>query len=539
MPTVPIYNGPQVQRQALQPVFQQNVDTTKSTRALAAGLNDVAEVADQIDLRDSQAKAYAAESQITTEWLKWDKDARSHYVGERVDGYAPAAEAWWKSAADTYGKDLTPRAKALASRGLVAKQTSALNSVLAFTGAEKNRHADEVANANISSTIQFGITTGDVAGAAEQVREMTAQIGGRKGWTTEQLQAATTQQLGQLHSAQIGKLASTDPAAAQTYYDEAKARNEIPFAAQAKIEEVLKAEGDNQFATTFAAKNAALPLDEQLKAAGEITDPKRREKSLMQIKNNYAMVKEAQRAQEEKFADQAWQLVGRGARVPEAVLAGMDGKERVQLQEHLRAKADRGPVAPKTNPADHARLIDMMLNDPEAFKKERLAAAKLSSTDLEQFAAKQQALRAGGGKQDSMLTDEARVSNALISAGIDAKKNPEAATAVRVEVDRRVRAASADKGDKPLTPDEKQKVVDSVLVDKVFVDEWGRDPEKPVALLKDGEIGKAYVNVGGKPVKVSTVPSTDRAQIIAALRKRGLPVTEQAIVETYLRKNAK
>ena len=55
MPRVPLYDGPQVQEQATRGGYQENIDVTKGARALAAGLSDVAQVADTIDYRDSQA----------------------------------------------------------------------------------------------------------------------------------------------------------------------------------------------------------------------------------------------------------------------------------------------------------------------------------------------------------------------------------------------------------------------------------------------------------------------------------------------------
>lgn len=535
MPQIPTYDGPQVREQALQPAFQQQqVDGGRNARAIAAGLGNLAEAVDQIDLRDAQAKAFDAEAKITADWLQWDKQARANFRGEKVDGYAPAAQEWWKNAADQYGKDLDPRARSLASRSLTAKQTSALGSVLQFSAAEKERHADEVANANIANTIQFGITTGDVAGAAQQLREMTAQIGARKGWTTEQLAVEQTNQLGKLHLSQIARLAETNANAAQTYYDEAKARGEIPYTAQQRVEEVIKGEADNQFATQFAAQNATLPLAEQLAKAGEITDPKRREKTLLQVRNSYVLVKEAQRAQEQQFSDQAWQLVGQGKRVPEAVLAGMDGRERVQLQEHLRARAER-LAAGKPIKTDMPTYIDL---------REKLAAGekvnlrsyteKIAPAQMEQLLDIQTAVSKGGAKQDAMLTDEARLNNALVGLGIDKKRQPEQAAAFALEIDRRVRAESAAKGGKDLTPDEKQRVIDSTMMDKVFVDEWGRDPQLPLALVKPDALGNAYVNVQGQPIKLNSIPATDRMQIISALRKRNLPVTEQSIAELYM-----
>jgi hypothetical protein len=153
---------------------------------------------------------------------------------------------------------------------------------------------------------------------------------------------------------------------------------------------------------------------------------------------------------------------------------------------------------------------------------------------MEQLLDIQGAVGKGGVKQDSMLTDEARINAAIVGLGIDKKKDPESAVMLTNEIDRRVRTASAAKGGKDLTADEKQAIVDRVVMDKVYIDEWGTDPQKPLALVTPEELQKAYVRVNGKNVPVSSVPTMDRRQIIQALQTTGQPVTEQAIVEMYL-----
>ena len=90
------------------------------------------------------------------------------------------------------------------------------------------------------------------------------------------------------------------------------------------------------------------------------------------------------------------------------------------------------------------------------------------------------------------------------------------------------------KGDRPLTPDEKQKIIDSVVMDKVYVDEWGTDPQKPVSMLTPEEMEGAYVKIDGKKVQLRSVPESDRRKIIAALKATGQAVTEQNIVALYL-----
>jgi PIN domain nuclease of toxin-antitoxin system len=531
MATVPVYE-PRVREQALEGGFQRAPDVSAGTRALGQGLMQAAEAVDRIDLRDAQAKAYDAEAKITSEWLKWDGEARQKYRGQNVDGYAPAAEEWWKTAAETYGQALDPRARALASRSLAAKRVQAVNSVGTFVNAEKERFADETYAADVATTIQFGVTSGDVASTAQQIREKAAVLGARKGWTTEQVQAEQLKNLSNMHLAQITKLAELDANAAQKYYDANKA--EVNFAQQARVEQVLKGEADNQFAMQKAAEWAGKPLAEQLAEAAKIADPQRREKTLTQIRNNQALVRQAEQERENAAADQAWQLFAKGQKIPEAVLAQMAGRERAQLQESQRVRAERAAAGTPVK-TDMLTYIDVREKLARGEKVDlRAYTEKIGKAEMEQLLDIQGALRTGGAKQDTMVTDEGRINNALVGLGIDKKKDPETAVMLTNEIDRRVRAASAAKGGKDLTADEKQAIVDRVVMDKVYVDEWGTDPQKPLALVTPEEMSKAYVRVNGKNVPVSSVPALDRRQIIQALQATGQPVTEQAVVEMYL-----
>lgn len=530
MPVVPTYE-PRVREQALEGGFQRAPDAGRGLMQAGEAMMRVADVADRIDLRDAQAKAFDAEAKITSEWLQWDGQARQKYRGQNVDGYATAAEEWWKKAAETYGKELDPRARALVSKSLAEKRLQAINSVGTFVNAEKERHADETYAADVATTIQFGVTSGEVASTARQIREKAALLGARKGWTTEQVQAEVLKNLSAMHLAYVTKLAGEDPDAAQAYYDANKA--EVNFAHQARVEEIIKGEADNKFATQFAASVANKPLGDQLAEAAKITDPARREKTLIQIRNNYALVKQAEQERENAAADQAWQLFAQGKRIPEAILAQMSGRERVQLQESMRARAER-LAAGRSVKTDMATYIDL---------RERLAAGervdlraymeKISPSDMEKLIDIQTATKKGGVEWDRVLTREERKDKALRAAGIDKKRDPDAAYNLHLEIERRLNAAIAAKG-KPLTPEEEDKVYDSVVMDKVYVDGWFSNPQKPVSLLTPEEMEGAYVKIDGKKVQLRSVPESDRRKIIAALKATGQAVTEQNIVALYL-----
>lgn len=520
MPQVPVYGDRQIRTQALQPVMQQTPDVSSGARALAQGLGQVAEAADRIDLRDAQAKAATAESQITSDWMKWDAENRNKYRGANADGYVPAAEAWWKSAAETAGQELNPRAKSLATQSLRAKQTAALGNVQTFTMAEKERHADETYSADVATTIQFGVTSGDVASTAVQIRDKAAVLGARKGWTTEQVQAEAGKNLSMMHLAQISKLAENNAQAAQAYYDANKA--EVGFQNQARVEQVLKGEMDNQFATQTAAAMAGKPLSEQLAEASKITDPQRREKTLTQVRNNYALVKQAEQEQEAKFSDQAWQLFAKGQKIPEAILSGMNGRERAQLQESQRTRSERlaagKPV--KTNPAELAKVYDMMRDDPEGFKKLRMASLTetFSPTDIEQVSRIQRDMNKPDREKDVATTTQVM---SLYTGGWTPEKKTPFNTAFLDEVNR----VEKEKG-RPATYEEKRKIGDRLIIDGEVLSGsmFLNDPNK-----------KYYEATPEERARFApTITSGDRKLVKDALMAEGIKnPTEAQIVERF------
>lgn len=383
MPRVPTYDGPQVREQALRPVQQREIDVSSGLRAASQAVAQMGDLADRTVRRDAETEVNRIDAEVTAGWLEWDAANRRKFQGQNVDQYEAEARKWWEEAKAKHTAS-NPYAQPAIENNFLRKRNQALGSVLGHVGAEKERFADSQSEAAAQYEIEFGVDTGNTAGAAARVRAIAAEKGKRKGWTTELVQAEQQRLLGTLHLSAITRLAEADPTKARAYYDANKA--EIPATAQPRVEQVLKAEGDNQFATQFAAQHAALPLSEQLTKASEIKDPERREKALGQIRNNHAMVKQAQAEREQAASDQAWQMVGSGKRVPELVLAQMNGRERVQLQDYLkeRAKIAASGVAPET---DWATYIDLRekLAAGEKVDLRPYAGTRLAPAQLEQL----------------------------------------------------------------------------------------------------------------------------------------------------------
>lgn len=452
MPQVPIYAPDQVQTAPLQGGYAPNVQVGTGWELAGKGLAELGGAlgveAIRERRRELQTQAFTTETKITQDWLNWDREARKTYRGVNVEGYQPAAKAWWEETARQYQGKLDPEAQRAVDRALMQKQTQALAGVLSFSDTEREATADATANADIATTIQFGAAHNQPDIAVGRVNEIISETGARKGWSTEQVEAAKLKALGDMHSTMVSKmLAGGDLKSAETYYKDHV--DEIPFAEQ-----------DNLTKALASAK-------------------------------------------------------------------GQDGGYPKHSDQKL-----------------HAYLWSMIAaNDTEGFLKatENLPQYmnRLAQPDFEQFAAKRQSLVAGGQQGDALLTDMERVNTALRNNGIDPTKDKDKAALISAEVDRRWRAASAEKNGAKLSQDEKQSLVDEVVMNKVFVPVWGEDKQVPLALAPRDKDGKfqddLYVTVDGKDYKLSAVPASDRAEIIRARRARGLPISEQDIMNTYVR----
>jgi hypothetical protein len=86
-----------------------------------------------------------------------------------------------------------------------------------------------------------------------------------------------------------------------------------------------------------------------------------------------------------------------------------------------------------------------------------------------------------------------------------------------------------------LSRDEKQRIIDRSVLDKVFVSQWGLDPEVPFASMAPGELEHAYVTVDKQDVMLRDIPPARMTQIRNALGRSGLPTDIRNIAEAWLR----
>lgn len=527
MPRVPVYDGPQVREAPLPGGYQDAGQLSTGARTLGqvgAGLSALGEATDRIVMRDAEAKANTADAEIDAGWRTWQAQNASVYRGERAAEFTPAAEKWWADAKTKYGAGLDPLAQGLIGKSLERRRLGSLAGVAQHVEVEQERHADAAAGAAIDQAAQRGVSTGDVAGAEADIGAKIGAIAARKKWDEKQTADAMFKALAGMRTAYTLKLAEENADAAAAYF--AKIKEGIPLAQQQQVEKIVKAEGDNQFAQQKAASLAALPLEDQLVEAAKEKDPKRREKLLQNISANDGLKRQALAARENKFSDQAWQLVGKGQRVSEAVLSQMDGKERVQLQDYLRQRAEhaakKGDATVKTDDATHRGLWAESVDNPEAFKDRRLDALgmKLSAADFEQLVNKQREMRNPKNEHDAVKFSN-KMKSKLEILGIATKESDAQKRGAYTSAAYTLLEDYKRRTGKAPTPEEEDKLLDSLLLP-------GKAP------WFSGNATTYAESIALKKPFVPDIAGEDRKALMERFKARGVAQpTEEQITTAY------
>ena len=540
MPQIPVYGDTRVQAQPLSAPYGTAPKQGSGLEAIAHAGAQGMRVADEYAVRQDQQKAFDVEQQITSEWITWEGENRQKFQGAKAEGYTGEAQKWWQDAEQRAGQELNGRSKQIIHRSLGQKRTAALGSAIEWSVREGERHADETAGALLESTAQFGVTTGRLDEAAQQIRDQISVIAERKGWEPAQKDKATVQALTRMHVTQIDRMVDTDAEGANAYY---KAhQGEIDKDQQSKIEDVIRAEDTKQWAARFAQNGAGADYASQIAKAEALKDPDRRDAAISQIDALYSRKERVKREAEQSVADGAYRLFNNNQNIPESMLQQMDPLRSASLRSAIAARDAKAGERPKQNdPGAYATLMSMPEEKLLAIPLDQFIAEYSHSLKPETFdnlVEKIGGYQRGGVEADGILTDAGRLKNAALSAGLKTGPEMNGAQTDRLarfydSIDREIRQEAAAKGRK-LSASEKQAIIDTHAANEVFLDAWGRDPKRPIGSLTPEELASAYVTVDGQNVPLSTVPATDRAEIIRARRARGLSVTEEMIVRTYL-----
>lgn len=523
MPQVPVYGGPQVQARPIGAPQQSQFDVSSGIQAVAQGVQNVGRAAEVIDEKQATLDAQIADTDISAGWATWEAENRGKFQGQNAKDYPAAAKAWWDENAQKYGTSLSRTAKQKVGPTLYAKQARALAAATGYAVSEEEKFADNTAQANIETNVQLAITNGGGEAERNQIIGTISSVAARKGWDADQTKAAQLKALSGMHLGIIQKKLNepNGAAAAQDYYTANKA--EFDGARQARVEELLKAELVNERALDRSVKNAELPFEQQMADADKIKDPAEKKAYITHVMENAGRKRVAQQEREQGAADSAWQLVGQGKRVPELLLGNMDGRQRVQLQDYIKDRAEHlataGNKPVKTDPTVHRGLWAMIADDKTKFAEVDLRplGMKLSAEDYEQLSRLQSDIRTGKGEKDT-ITWQNKTKAYVEQLGLGGKAGEQKRGAFTLAAQQLYESHKARTGKAPNETEE------NTLLQSLSIQgetSWFGDEPKTYAeaiakgvpiKLKDPQVDYAKLPIGAKYIN----PTTGVVQVKAA-----------------------
>lgn len=268
------------------------------------------------------------------------------------------------------------------------------------------------------------------------------------------------------------------------------------------------------------------------------------------IETQYAAITAAKKQREEDVLDTAYKALyvngGNMAALPAGLRAQIPGEKLDSVLNFAKSVAKGEKMV--NNGQAWAQVLSLPKSELAKMSPSSFYAQfrnQLDDAHLEKgYALIAEANNQANDKHLEILTTDNRMKQAAIQAGIlPAEGKPDETQAVQfaqfqTTIDQRVRQFERIdlQGKRKASSEELQRIIDTTLMDKAFVPRalWV-DKQKPVSLMTPEDQARAYVTVNGEDVTVTSIPMSQRAVITSKLQARGLPVTEQAIAELWVR----
>jgi len=531
MPQVPTVDGPRVQQSPL----RGGENTTRAiptnagvlTSALGAGISGIGEVGERIQERRDLDEAFRVETKVLADYNQFEQNLRKTRRGAAAKDVVNDVDQWWSKVDDTYGAEVSPRVKQLTAKSLGRARAQALESTGKYQFQEEDRAQTESFTAVNGQEIQRAITIGTpeaLASAKGKIGAAVAVFGATRGWAPEQLDAEKQKWTNALHIQAVNALLDGTPdqvRQAKTYFEEN--RSEIDSANHTRMSKMIEKGVAETNATENAAKWASLPFEKAIENANKVTDPVERKLTIAAVRDLQTDKNIAIQLREREASDKVWQAVANGASLkalPRSLLEQLNGRERVQVNEHYEAERKRRaaeaagkPV--KTDLAVFEKLISM---PPEEIARVQLSTYqdRISRGDLEQLMVRRASMLSKDPKKEHEVATVTQHMNTYIST-MKLKDESKGAfqKAVLDELDM-FKATNK----REATHEERTKILDRLSIEQSNF--WSSNKRFFEIAPKDRQ---KFVD--------DVVPASERADIIKSLNKKGIPVTVQTILDMY------
>jgi hypothetical protein len=600
MPQVPTYDTPQNVDAALPSAKQESlaspallgagaekqIEFGRAVQEAGSGLSAIAYHMDQRAVADGLFKSTSADKEA---FIAYQADVLKNRQGNGATGVTKDTAAWWKEriSKNLEGMDNT-QLKRLYQQHAGDMQNNSLQSMSHFevqqtdVGQQANFKAD---TANTINLVAANPSDDLVRWGRDDILKKNKYMAAQKNWSPEVLEAVNIDALTNMHKQVIQTLAATNKDKASSYFEAHK--DEIAGAQRAEIGE-LAMKATAAF-TASAAVDALWGKNGPHSDTDQVNIDTMAQQLRDQFKDNTytrdAALTELKQRRVEFLEGVQSRMQGRTAAVYSMFLEGkslaavqqtsawasLTGTEQYQVTnarasleatQASRAAANENRAFARENRAfvqeQRAELrlntagltATMSMSDPDrlvALTRDQVInlAPTLGTHNTQQLLGKWDALTKDGTKLSEARIDNDQFRVFAAKAGLDITPNNDAAKeriiTLRNSIDQVLGQEQMAKK-RPLSRDERDALIQKQLDNTVLTPTWmgfGSGDKVPSIALKPDDVKSAYVEVNGQKVNVASIPATDRAAIIRARQQSGLPVTEQAIAEMYVRKNSK
>lgn len=562
MPTVPRLNGPQVQQAGL-PSARADVRTSLESFGGGSSLENVnraaigiGEQVQKIALEEKKKADDVATQDAYAELVRRKNammyDPKAGALARRgkdafgvVDQYEPEFD----KAADEIEKSLLNDDQRSMFKQMRTREKTELNSTL-----QRHIFGEAKAYDDQSTESALAAARDDALLNFAQPGKVDAQVGlqkslimahaERNGLPPEWVKVKLAEAESKTHSGIITRMLNNgDDLAAKRYFEGVKQRGGVftgeDSAAMERLLEEGSLRGESQRVSDRIVSKAT-DMVSAVEQARTIQDPKLRDEVTSRVKDYFSMQKLAENQRIEGLHKNATDIIdqtGSVDKIPPGVWSQFSLSERSALKAYAKAKKDGTDV--ETNWQTYYDLKSLA-SAPETRSKflqtnlyELKAKGELGNTEFKELVNAQTAARGGDTKAlDTFRSDKMIVDQALAKAGIDTgakagKKDAERMALFYRRVDEEQAKLQARTG-KPATNEEMQGIVDGLMIEGVTKKGWFWDDKK-----RAFEIEKSDQMF---EIDVDSIPASDRTQIEDVLRKRGVPITDKAVLALYGRK---
>ena len=358
-----------------------------------------------------------------------------------------------------------------------------------------------------------------------------------KGWSAEQTKEAMTTAQSKTHLGILQRMVNAgDDQLASDYISKVKkslAADDLVTAEKLVDSGNLRGESQRRADDIFGKNSESQTL--ALEEARSIDDPKLRDETVRRVKQRFSDKKKAKDQDNESLHQRAANTIDGGGGVdaiPREDWERFSASQKTALINYANKRSEG--IEPET---DWVKYYDLKTKASVPatrgeFLKTNLMELrpKMADREFKEMVKLQADLRSGKKSKelDGFRSDNQIVNDAMRAAGFNTNPSPgsdeaKSLSQLRARVDEEIRQRQERTG-KKATNEDIQSVVDTMLVEVVTDPGLFFDTRKRVFELDPEETGQ---------IEIDDVPRNDRNKIEQALKKNGVPVTEDAILNLY------